>query len=70
MTVETHETPVAEPLDADAALSSAADARCTASEDFVRAISDLLDTDPNDLLSELGYYDRGKQSAEPAPLTA
>ena len=69
MTVETHETPVAEPQDADAALSSA-DTRCTASEDFVRAISDLLDTDPNDLLSELGYYDRGKQAAEPTPLTA
>jgi len=67
MSFETHETPVAEPLDADAALSSA-DARCTASEDFVRAISDLLDTDPNDLLSEFGYYERGKQAAEPTTL--
>lgn len=30
----------------------------TASPDFVRAVSDFLDTDPTDLLRELGYYDR------------
>jgi len=30
----------------------------TASAEFVRAVSDFLDTDPTDLLNELGYYDR------------
>jgi hypothetical protein len=33
----------------------------TPSADFVRAISDLLDTDPADLLAELGYYDRSNR---------
>lgn len=28
------------------------------SADFVRAVSDFLDTDPTDLLNELGYYRR------------
>lgn len=28
------------------------------SADFVRAVSDFLDTDPADLLTELGYYRR------------
>ena len=27
------------------------------SVEFIRAISDFLDTDPSDLLAELGYYD-------------
>ncbi|MEI6431312.1 MAG: hypothetical protein WCP07_03940 [bacterium] len=27
------------------------------SEYFVRAVSDFFDTDPTDLLAELGYYD-------------
>jgi hypothetical protein len=31
------------------------------SADFVRAISDLLKTDPTDLLAELGYYERSKR---------
>jgi hypothetical protein len=41
-------------------LSPATDA---ASADFVRAVSDLLDTDPSDLLVELGYYDRDGAAA-------
>lgn len=28
------------------------------SANFIYAISEFLDTDPNDLLFELGYYDR------------
>jgi hypothetical protein len=28
------------------------------SADFICAISDFLDTDPGDILQELGYYDR------------
>ena len=28
------------------------------SADFIHAISDFLDTDPSDLLNELGYYKR------------
>lgn len=34
------------------------------SAEFVRAVSDLLDTDPTDLLAELGYYDRSEETAE------
>jgi hypothetical protein len=30
----------------------------TPSADFIHAISEFLDTDPNDLLMELGYYTR------------
>jgi hypothetical protein len=37
------------------------------SADFVRAISDLLDTDPADLLDELGYYDRSRLPVLPPP---
>ena len=43
------------------------------SADFVRAVSSLLDTDPEDLLAELGYYDRSVGSEARAltePLTA
>lgn len=36
------------------------------SADFVRAVSDLLDTDPDDLLAELGYYERTEQSPDRA----
>ncbi len=34
------------------------------SAEFVRAVSDLLDTDPDDLLAELGYYNRSEESIE------
>lgn len=34
----------------------------TPSADFVRAVSDFLDTDPTDLLAELGYYDRSEDT--------
>jgi|GEM_PF-5824601 hypothetical protein len=37
----------------------------TPSANFVRAVSDFLDTDPSDLLNELGYYKR----SEPLPAT-
>ena len=33
------------------------------SAEWVRAVSDLLDTDPADLLAELGYYDRSNEDA-------
>ncbi len=33
------------------------------SADFIQAISDFLDTDPNDLLMELGYYTREDHAA-------
>lgn len=32
------------------------------SAEFVRAVSDFLDTDPADLLAEMGYYDRSNTS--------
>lgn len=34
------------------------------SAEFVRAVSDLLDTDPTDLLAELGYYNRSEETIE------
>jgi hypothetical protein len=33
------------------------------SVDFIQAISEFLDTDPNDLLLELGYYTRDNEAA-------
>ncbi len=33
------------------------------SADFIQAISEFLDTDPNDLLLELGYYTRDDEAA-------
>lgn len=36
------------------------------SADFVRAVSDFLDTDPADLLNELGYANR-KDRPRPTP---
>ena len=33
------------------------------SAEFVEAISELLETDPADLLSELGYYERSEEEA-------
>jgi hypothetical protein len=41
----------------------------TPSADFVRAVSDFLDTDPADLLTELGYY-RRNDTTPPIPKTA
>jgi hypothetical protein len=38
------------------------------SADFVRAVSDFLDTDPADLLTELGYY-RRNDATVPTPKT-
>jgi|GEM_PF-3242166 hypothetical protein len=63
MTPETHDlTPVADVLAPDSPPQAASTDRTplTASESFVRAVSDLLDTDPADLLQELGYYERRK----------
>lgn len=37
-------------------LDGANEARPSAS--FIYAVSEFLDTDPDDLLAELGYYDR------------
>jgi hypothetical protein len=56
-----------------AASHASATATDAPSADFVRAVSDLLDTDPTDLLAELGYYGRskhGKSSSTDVPLTA
>jgi len=55
---------------ADGNNTASPDAPCVASADFVRAVSDFLDTDPADILDELGYYDRRKTTATtPAPAT-
>lgn len=35
----------------------------TPSVDFIHAISEFLDTDPDDLLVELGYYSREESAA-------
>lgn len=35
----------------------------TPSVDFIHAISEFLDTDPDDLLVELGYYSRDESDA-------
>jgi hypothetical protein len=32
------------------------------SADWVKAVSEYLDTDPTDLLAELGYYDRPEET--------
>ncbi len=34
----------------------------TPSEAWVKAVSEYLDTDPSDLLAELGYYDRSEET--------
>lgn len=36
------------------------------SADFIHAISQFLDTDPDDLLVELGYYSRAENDAPAA----
>lgn len=37
------------------------------SADFIHAISEFFDTDPSDLLVELGYYEReGEGASQPA----
>ncbi len=38
----------------------------TPSMDFIHAISEFLDTDPDDLLVELGYYSRAESIAASA----
>ena len=40
------------------------------SADWVRAVSDFLDTDPTDLLDELGYYDRSNETTDAQELNA
>lgn len=35
-----------------------ADIAAAPSADFIQAVSQFLDTDPSDLLQELGYYSR------------
>ena len=34
------------------------------SAEWVKAVSDFLDTDPADLLAELGYYNRSEETTE------
>jgi hypothetical protein len=38
------------------------------SADFVRAVSDFLDTDPADLLTEMGYPERPERRPAPRPV--
>ena len=38
------------------------DAADAPSEAWVKAVSEYLDTDPADLLTELGYYDRPEET--------
>ena len=40
------------------------------SADFIHAISEFLDTDPADLLVELGYYAREADTASNSPLAS
>ncbi len=46
-------------MNTDTEVSNAAD---TPSEAWVKAVSEYLDTDPADLLAELGYYDRSEET--------
>ncbi len=39
-----------------------ADLAAAPSADFIQAVSQFLDTDPSDLLLELGYYSRETES--------
>ena len=41
----------------------------TPSADFIHAISEFFDTDPSDLLAELGYYNRGEAAQSNQILT-
>lgn len=45
-------------------LSPGTDQAATPSPDFITAISRFLDTDPDDLLVELGYYASDDSEAE------
>lgn len=44
-------------------LPSGSEQTATPSVDFIHAISAFLDTDPDDLLLELGYYTRDEENA-------
>ena len=44
-------------------LASGSEQTATPSVDFIHAISAFLDTDPEDLLLELGYYTRDEEVA-------
>ena len=48
-------------------LTHSTEPTATPSVDFIHAISQFLDTNPDDLLVELGYYSRDEnESPEPA----
>jgi len=42
--------------------SELTDSAAAPSEAWVKAVSEYLDTDPADLLAELGYYDRSEET--------
>ncbi len=46
-------------------LGPSAESSAAPSVDFIQAISEFLDTDPADLLVELGYYTREERDAAP-----
>lgn len=46
-----------------------AEADAAPSAAFVQAISHFFDTDPQDLLVELGYYQRDDAGSAPAPVS-
>ncbi len=49
----------------DAQTLEPAEQSAAPSVDFIQAISEFLDTDPADLLVELGYYTRNGRDAAP-----
>lgn len=44
-------------------MSGEAEQSAAPSADFIHAISEFLDTNPDDLLLELGYYEREEDSS-------
>jgi hypothetical protein len=53
------------PVNTDLELLEPPLAAASPSADFIHAVSEFLDTDPKDLLTELGYYAREADSAKP-----
>ncbi|BDI33030.1 hypothetical protein CCAX7_50810 [Capsulimonas corticalis] len=52
-----------EMLAQDAECCTPVDASTAPSAEFIHAISEFFETDPSDLLSELGYYQREASSS-------
>lgn len=52
------------PIETAAELSIVAEKATAPSVDFIQAVSQFLDTDPGDLLREMGYYKTGCYSRD------